>query len=33
VTPGTGSALGLLAAAVDANPVAEIGTGYGVSGI
>ncbi|MGV9548133.1 O-methyltransferase, partial [Streptomyces ardesiacus] len=33
VTPGTGSALGLLAAAVDAKAVAEIGTGCGVSGI
>ncbi|WP_308401103.1 O-methyltransferase [Streptomyces sp. AC512_CC834] len=33
VTPGTGSALGLLAATVDAKAVAEIGTGCGVSGI
>ncbi|GAA3976513.1 O-methyltransferase [Streptomyces marokkonensis] len=33
MTPGTGSALGLLAAAVDAKAVAEIGTGFGVSGI
>ncbi len=33
MTPGTGSALGLLAAAVDAKAVAEIGTGCGVSGI
>ncbi|MEU6810270.1 O-methyltransferase [Streptomyces sp. NPDC046831] len=33
VTPGTGAALRLLAAAVDAKAVAEIGTGTGVSGI
>lgn len=33
VSPGTGAALRLLAAAVDAKAVAEIGTGTGVSGI
>ncbi|WP_189215395.1 MULTISPECIES: O-methyltransferase [Streptomyces] len=33
VTPGTGAALQLLAASVDAKAVAEIGTGCGVSGI
>ncbi|MFJ6668205.1 MULTISPECIES: O-methyltransferase [unclassified Streptomyces] len=33
VSPGTGSALRLLAASVDAKAVAEIGTGCGVSGI
>lgn len=33
MSPGTGSALGLLAATVDAKAVAEIGTGTGVSGI
>ncbi|MGW8378700.1 O-methyltransferase [Streptomyces sp. ODS28] len=33
VSPGTGSALRLLAATVDAKAVAEIGTGTGVSGI
>jgi predicted O-methyltransferase YrrM len=33
VSPGTGSALRLLATAVDAKAVAEIGTGTGVSGI
>lgn len=33
VSPGTGAALRLLAAAADAKAVAEIGTGFGVSGI
>ena len=33
VSPGTGAALRLLAASVDAKAVAEIGTGTGVSGI
>ncbi|GAA2243360.1 methyltransferase [Streptomyces ruber] len=33
MTPGTGAALQLLAASVDAKAVAEIGTGCGVSGI
>ncbi|MEW1545112.1 O-methyltransferase [Streptomyces tsukubensis] len=33
VSPGTGAALRLLAAATDAKAVAEIGTGTGVSGI
>ncbi|MEV5977859.1 O-methyltransferase [Streptomyces sp. NPDC052114] len=33
VSPGTGAALRLLAATVDAKAVAEIGTGTGVSGI
>ncbi|NEE35265.1 methyltransferase, partial [Streptomyces sp. SID7982] len=33
VSPGTGAALRLLAAAADAKAVAEIGTGTGVSGI
>ncbi len=33
MTPSTGATLGLLAAAVDAKAVAEIGTGCGVSGI
>ncbi|WP_432250853.1 O-methyltransferase [Streptomyces sanyensis] len=33
VSPGTGSALRLLAAAAEAKAVAEIGTGTGVSGI
>ncbi|GAA2471269.1 O-methyltransferase [Streptomyces sp. NPDC059506] len=33
VSPGTGTALRLLAAAADAKAVAEIGTGTGVSGI
>ena len=33
MSPGTGAALGLLAATVDAKAVAEIGTGTGVSGI
>ena len=33
VSPGTGAALRLLAAAVDARAVAEIGTGFGTSGI
>ena len=33
VSPGTGAALRLLAAAADARIVAEIGTGVGVSGI
>ncbi|MGQ4512176.1 class I SAM-dependent methyltransferase [Streptomyces sp. DW26H14] len=33
VSPGSGSALRLLAATVDAKAVAEIGTGTGVSGI
>jgi predicted O-methyltransferase YrrM len=33
VSPGTGAALRLLAASVDAKAVAEIGTGCGVSGI
>src|SRR5688572_18615371 len=33
VSPGTGSALRLLAATADAKAVAEIGTGTGVSGI
>jgi predicted O-methyltransferase YrrM len=33
VSPGAGAALRLLAAAVDAKAVAEIGTGAGVSGI
>lgn len=33
VSPGTGAALCLLAASVDAKAVAEIGTGTGVSGI
>jgi predicted O-methyltransferase YrrM len=33
VSPGTGSALRLLAASVDAKAVAEIGTGTGVSGV
>ncbi|GAA4966827.1 hypothetical protein GCM10023238_38310 [Streptomyces heliomycini] len=32
VSPGTGAALRLLAASVDAKAVAEIGTGCGVSG-
>lgn len=33
MSPGTGAALRLLAASVDAKAVAEIGTGTGVSGI
>ena len=33
VSPGTGAALRLLAATVDAKAIAEIGTGTGVSGI
>ncbi|WP_078965887.1 O-methyltransferase [Streptomyces aureocirculatus] len=33
VSPGTGAALGMLAATVEAKAVAEIGTGTGVSGI
>jgi predicted O-methyltransferase YrrM len=33
VSPGTGAALRLLAASIGAKAVAEIGTGYGVSGI
>ncbi len=33
VSPGTGAALRMLAASVDAKAVAEIGTGTGVSGI
>lgn len=33
VTPGTGGALRMLAASVDAKAVAEIGTGTGVSGV
>ncbi len=33
MSPGTGAALSLLAATVDAKAVAEIGTGTGVSGI
>ena len=33
VSPGTGAALAMLAASVDAKAVAEIGTGTGVSGI
>ncbi|MGV9879700.1 O-methyltransferase [Streptomyces sp. NPDC003006] len=33
VSPGTGAALGMLAATADAKAVAEIGTGSGVSGI
>lgn len=33
VPPGTGASLRLLAAATDAKAVAEIGTGFGVSGI
>ncbi|CAM5603391.1 O-methyltransferase OS=Streptomyces glaucescens OX=1907 GN=SGLAU_22050 PE=4 SV=1 [Streptomyces glaucescens] len=33
MAPGTGAALRMLAASVDAKAVAEIGTGTGVSGI
>lgn len=33
MSPGTGAALGMLAATADAKAVAEIGTGAGVSGI